>query len=891
MGFGAALQGTESHDALVRIQDAEIRLLENIRRCVQLRIRSDQDYGHALQNVCHCAHKLENSEFDTPVFQAWNSIIKETESVAKVIKSQAEKLNNSTMKKLVSLIAEKKAAKIYYERERQVIDFEYAKLRETVNKNHTEYRKVMERTKSDKEKYVEQLQKGKTSSKCEETKARYLKGTMRLHKVHNDYVLSLLEFQTHQDGLRTTILPGFLDYQQEVSETLVKQSKNILLEYTKQTDLRNEELLQTRVDLEAQLQALSPGQEYNTFLEDHSSEPFENEDVTFDEGLLTDYDGRLQINQIELNDLTAENLNHSRTMFEERVGSCKQRIETKQQELNTKEDELAKLPAELDDTQQIEWLQKQRTALTLRRDIVELNKNLEKDQSYFDILDKLFLNSNEECLPRGLELDDQSSNAGGAGDADSQTDSPPNDKKHNSTSSPSNSAPNTPATPGGGTVRKRTTTKIRDFFRKTPSTARPSLPTREEVENQKRESFSYANGESSNDPAVATATDTTRISTGECAVSGSSTKDMADEEWYHGVLPREEVQRLLINDGDFLVRESKNRKTGEPQLVLSVMWNGHKHFIIQGKEGEWRFEGDSYPTIQLLIAHQLQSGAPVTNRSQAILKIPILRSEWQLKNDDITLDSKIGNGNFGEVYKGVYKGTEVAVKTCREMLDEEVRKKFLQEGKILQQYDHANIVKFIGIAAQKQPVMIVMEYVPGGSLLNFLKTKGRSQTPKKLVFICTNAAAGMEYLESRNCIHRDLAARNCLVGRDNVVKIADFGMSREEEIYIATEGMKQIPIKWTAPEALEYGKYTSKCDVWSFGILMWEVFSQGSTPYPGMNNHKAKTEVRRGYRMDAPSGTPPDVFKLMRQCWDMEPNERPHFETLHTELKAIHLRL
>lgn len=104
----------------------------------------------------------------------------------------------------------------------------------------------------------------------------------------------------------------------------------------------------------------------------------------------------------------------------------------------------------------------------------------------------------------------------------------------------------------------------------------------------------------------------------------------------------------------------------------------------------------------------------------------------------------------------------------------------------------------------------------------------------------------MKYLESKNCIHRDLAARNCLIGFENIVKISDFGMSREEEEYIVSDGMKQIPIKWTAPEALNFGKYTALCDVWSYGILMWEIFSKGDTPYSGMSNSRARERIDSG---------------------------------------------
>lgn len=155
----------------------------------------------------------------------------------------------------------------------------------------------------------------------------------------------------------------------------------------------------------------------------------------------------------------------------------------------------------------------------------------------------------------------------------------------------------------------------------------------------------------------------------------------------------------------------------------------------------------------------------MTGRSGAILYKPIPRERWELNNDDVVLLDKIGRGNFGDVYRAQLKNSNevVAVKTCRVTLPEDHKKKFLQEGRILKQYDHPNIVKLIGICVQKQPIMIVMELVPGGSLLTFLRKK-TALTDGQLMKMCLDAAAGMRYLESKNCIHRDLAARNCLVG-------------------------------------------------------------------------------------------------------------------------------
>uniref|UniRef100_A0A182R136 non-specific protein-tyrosine kinase n=1 Tax=Anopheles farauti TaxID=69004 RepID=A0A182R136_9DIPT len=369
----------------------------------------------------------------------------------------------------------------------------------------------------------------------------------------------------------------------------------------------------------------------------------------------------------------------------------------------------------------------------------------------------------------------------------------------------------------------------------------------------------------------------------------STNRPLHEEEWFHGVLPREEVVRLLRNEGDFLVRETT--RNDESQTVLSVCWNGHKHFIVQTTaEGHYRFEGPAFPSIQELIVHQYQSELPVTCRSGAVLRKPVLRERWELSNDDVILLDKIGRGNFGDVYKAKLKSSKntlVAVKTCRMTLPEEQKRKFLQEGRILKQYDHPNIVKLIGICVQKQPIMIVMELVAGGSLLMFLRKNATTLGQRQMMSMCRDAAAGMRYLESKNCIHRDLAARNCLIGSENIVKISDFGMSREEEEYIVSGGMKQIPIKWTAPEALNFGKYTSLCDVWSYGILVWEIFSRGDTPYSGMSNSMARERIDEGYRMPTPEGAPPEMYRLMLKCWSYEPESRPHFDEICSVVDAL----
>ncbi|UYV69020.1 FHDC1 [Cordylochernes scorpioides] len=186
---------------------------------------------------------------------------------------------------------------------------------------------------------------------------------------------------------------------------------------------------------------------------------------------------------------------------------------------------------------------------------------------------------------------------------------------------------------------------------------------------------------------------------------------------------------------------------------------------------------------------------------------------------------------------------------------------------------------------------------PGGSLLSYLRNHA-APAQSQLLAMSNDVAAGMEYLEMKNCIHRDLAARNCLVqetGERCVVKISDFGMSREEKEYVLSEGVKQIPVKWTAPEALSFGQYTSRSDVWSFGVVLWEIFSLGSAPYLGISNAQVRDLLETGYRLPPPVGLPrpghqSPIYHLMIQCWQAEANRRPSFSNIHLALKDIALR-
>uniref|UniRef100_A0A2K6U7A9 Tyrosine-protein kinase n=1 Tax=Saimiri boliviensis boliviensis TaxID=39432 RepID=A0A2K6U7A9_SAIBB len=358
--------------------------------------------------------------------------------------------------------------------------------------------------------------------------------------------------------------------------------------------------------------------------------------------------------------------------------------------------------------------------------------------------------------------------------------------------------------------------------------------------------------------------------------------------------PGEPPPVLLLQDDRHSTSSSEQEREGGRTPTLEIL-KSHISGIFRPKFSNlYRLEGEGFPSIPLLIDHLLSTQQPLTKKSGVILHRPVPKDKWALNHEDLVLGEQIGRGNFGEVFSGRLRAdnTLVAVKSCRETLPPDLKAKFLQEARILKQYSHPNIVRLIGVCTQKQPIYIVMELVQGGDFLTFLRTEGARLRVKTLLQMVGDAAAGMEYLESKCCIHRDLAARNCLVTEKNVLKISDFGMSREEAdgVYASSGGLRQVPVKWTAPEALNYGRYSSESDVWSFGILLWETFSLGASPYPNLSNQQTREFVEKGGRLPCPELCPDAVFRLMEQCWAYEPGQRPSFSTIYQELQSIRKR-
>ncbi|XP_017020488.1 tyrosine-protein kinase Fer isoform X2 [Drosophila kikkawai] len=867
MGFSSALQSRAAHEALIVRQDAELRLMETMKRSIQMKAKCDKEYAIGLTAVAQQGLKIDRADEmqGSLITKSWRSYMDELDQQAKQFKFNAEQLE-VVCDKLTHLSQDKRKARKAYQEEHAKIAARLNHLTDEVVRKKSEYQKHLEGYKALRTRFEEHYIKapGRSGRKLDDVRDKYQKACRKLHLTHNEYVLSITEAIEVEKDFRTVLLPGLLEHQQSVQESFILLWRNILQEAAQYGDLTADKYKEIQKRIDTVIGGINPTEEYGEFTEKHKTSPTTPLLFQFDEALIEDIPGKLQSSTLTVDNLTVDWLRNRLLELEGAVKECQEK-QLKMIEHVNGGSPVANGSIISNGSNTSNGIQSNKDSQCRQsKDLNALRCQEKQKQKLVDMIKCALNEVGCEELPSGcddhLTLEQNFIENGYNNEQ----------QRSNSTSSPGLGLMNELMRRGG----VLTLLRGRGRHCKRKSTPQPATP----MTRSRQGRFNKMQPRSQ--------------SLGSLSISLSTNRPLYEEEWFHGVLPREEVVRLLNNDGDFLVRETIRNE--ESQIVLSVCWNGHKHFIVQTTgEGNFRFEGPPFASIQELIMHQYHSELPVTVKSGAILRRPVCRERWELSNDDVVLLERIGRGNFGDVYKAKLKSTklDVAVKTCRMTLPDEQKRKFLQEGRILKQYDHPNIVKLIGICVQKQPIMIVMELVLGGSLLTYLRKNSNGLTNRQQMGMCRDAAAGMRYLESKNCIHRDLAARNCLVDLEHSVKISDFGMSREEEEYIVSDGMKQIPVKWTAPEALNFGKYTSLCDVWSYGILMWEIYSKGDTPYSGMSNSRARERIDTGYRMPTPENTPAEMYRLMLKCWAADAESRPHFDEIYNVVDALILRL
>ncbi|KAL1512630.1 hypothetical protein ABEB36_002192 [Hypothenemus hampei] len=371
------------------------------------------------------------------------------------------------------------------------------------------------------------------------------------------------------------------------------------------------------------------------------------------------------------------------------------------------------------------------------------------------------------------------------------------------------------------------------------------------------------------------------------------------QPWYFRKIKRIEAEKKLLlpenEHGAFLIRDSESRHN---DYSLSVRdGDTVKHYRIRQLDegGFFIARRTTFRTLQELVQHysndadglcvNLCKPCVQVEKPQPLGLSHRTRDQWEIDRSSLKFIRKLGHGQFGEVWEGMWNNTTpVAIKTLRPgSMDP---KDFLAEAQIMKKLRHAKLIQLYAVCTVEEPIYIITELMKNGSLLDYLQGKGKALKLQQLIDIAAQIAAGMAFLENQNYIHRDLAARNVLVADNNIVKIADFGLARliKEDEYEARIGAR-FPIKWTAPEAANYSKFSIKSDVWSFGILLTELVTYGRIPYPGMTNAEVLHQVEHGYRMPAPPSCPPRLYDIMLECWHRDPLRRPTFETLQWKLE------
>ncbi|VDM97620.1 unnamed protein product [Thelazia callipaeda] len=378
----------------------------------------------------------------------------------------------------------------------------------------------------------------------------------------------------------------------------------------------------------------------------------------------------------------------------------------------------------------------------------------------------------------------------------------------------------------------------------------------------------------------------------EGKVLAQADDNLLSETYYHGIMERAAMEKMLIRDGDFLfaIPEEDEKEA-----------NSSLYFVNE----------KCFKKITEMVSHYVRTRKPLHEKLPIVVKRPVphpvsylhillqkinlalILQAWVISHDRVRLKEELGKGAYGRVYKAIlqvgHTFQTVAAKTCvGQAKDKDKRASFLQEAKVMREYNHENLVQFIGIACQKEPLMIIAEFCGGGSLLKYLRKKGAHLGIATRYRFSKEASAGLKYLEEKHCIHRDVAARNCLLTEENLtLKICDFGLSvKERELKNA---VLQLPTKWLSPEVIKQMHFTNKSDVWAFGVLLFEIFTDGSEPYPSLSNSQVRSKLTDGsmYRMEIPLDVPPGIAELIKKCWMEEPKQRPTFKEINRTFTKI----
>ncbi|KAL5703705.1 non-specific serine/threonine protein kinase [Ranunculus cassubicifolius] len=295
-----------------------------------------------------------------------------------------------------------------------------------------------------------------------------------------------------------------------------------------------------------------------------------------------------------------------------------------------------------------------------------------------------------------------------------------------------------------------------------------------------------------------------------------------------------------------------------------------------------------YEQVKSVIPHGSWSGSSSSSHTlkDKSLAIQLKPGDWEIDIRLLKIEEKIASGSCGDLYRGTYLGNDVAVKVLKsEHLNEDLELEFAQEVKILRKVQHRNVVRFIGACSKRPQLCIITEFMPGGSLYDYLHKNRNVLDLRLLLKFAIDVCNGMEYLHRNNIIHRDLKTANLLMDTENVVKVADFGVARfqiQGGVMTAETGT----YRWMAPEVINHQPYDQKADVFSFAIVLWEL-TTAKVPYDTLTPLQAALGVRQGLRPDLPENVHPKILDLMQRCWEALPMDRPSFSEIRVELEEL----
>lgn len=385
---------------------------------------------------------------------------------------------------------------------------------------------------------------------------------------------------------------------------------------------------------------------------------------------------------------------------------------------------------------------------------------------------------------------------------------------------------------------------------------------------------------------------------------------LRSHDWYFGKVSRHASEEWLLSPGypkgTFLIRQGE---AAPDTYTLSVRdCDELRGFLVKHYKIYKESNNDGLPcleyyyitqkrrfrSLQDLVTHYTESPDGLCCKLlQPCMKPRSLlwafergkNDEYATERESIVLIKKLGSGQFAEVWLGSWHSSrQVAIKIQKR--DAVTTSAFLDESQILKTLQHPNVIKLLAVSSENDPIYILTEYMPNGRLSMYLREgKGKDLSVNQLLWIAAQIAEGMTYMEKEKFIHRNLGARNILVGEGNIVKIAGFGMTKvsDDPDFNFRRGLK-MAIKWMAPEVLLCNKYSTKADVWSYGIVLIEIFTYGKEPYSGMGSKEAFELVQKGYRIPKPDICPREVYDVILTCWNFNPPPRPSFDFLNTFL-------